>query len=90
MRCASLLVLPLLMACADGPGAFAPVDGLPDDVLRYLPADATADDVRIREECLYVRTADGMVPVRRGRVEVYCNPRPPIELGQPVIVAPEA
>ncbi|MGR3542579.1 MAG: hypothetical protein ACU0BS_14295 [Hasllibacter sp.] len=79
---ASVLILPLA-ACVTEPGGYARLDEVPEPILRYLPAGAAPDDLRVREGCVYVSTADGIVPVARGRVELLCNPT-----GLPLDAAP--
>ena len=70
---ASFLFIPLA-ACVTEPGGYARLDEVPAPILRYIPAGSTAEDVRVREGCVYVATEDGIVPVTRGRVELLCNP----------------
>ena len=70
---ASFFVFPLA-ACVTEPGGYTRLDEVPEPVLRYLPGDATPEDVRVREGCVYVSTEEGIVPVTRGRVELLCNP----------------
>ena len=87
---ASFLILPLA-ACVAEPGGYARLDAVPEPVLRYLPEGATAEDVRVREGCVYVSTADGVVPVTRGRVELLCNPTGlPLDGAAPEAPAAEA